>query len=432
MYRYMVYIVILILSQQCIYGQNSTYEILASADERIQKNRRGVINITLEYSNGLQLDPGKTVWIEQQKHEFLFGCNIFKFNKCRTPEQNTDYANRFSELFNFATLPFYWWGETENPNRTDKPWREEVIQWCKDNHIKMKGHTLAWNWKDPSWIPQDYDDAYNAQISRIQSIIQLYPEIEIWDVINEATTVDRPFPRKNAPILTEAILQKSVDQYLRDGFRVAHRASIQNIYLINDYKTGRKFKQDVLESLVVDGNALFDAIGIQTHMHSGYWGAKILLSLCEKFASFNRPIHFSEISILSGRSKNGSWEITSESEEKQAIQVREMVTLLFSNPNVDAITWWDFSDQGAWKNAPSGLLRADMTPKPAYHELKKLIKEEWWTSYSTQTNSMSEIDVHGFFGEYSVEVETDGQSFIGVFEIKKGHNEPIHVYLKPN
>ena len=53
--------------------------------------------------------------------------------------------------------------------------------------------------------------------------------------------------------------------------------------------------------------------------------------------------------------------------------------MLFSHPAVAAVTWWDFTDQDAWQQAPAGLVRDDMSPKPAYEQLRSLIKGKWWT-----------------------------------------------------
>ena len=72
-----------------------------------------------------------------------------------------------------------------------------------------------------------------------------------------------------------------------------------------------------------------------------------------------------------------SWPSTPEHEARQADYVEKLYRTLFIYPAVECIVWWDLSDARSWKGAPSGLLRADMTPKPAYHRLHKLIKEEW-------------------------------------------------------
>ena len=73
--------------------------------------------------------------------------------------------------------------------------------------------------------------------------------------------------------------------------------------------------------------------------------------------------------------------------------------VLFSHPAVEAITWWDLTDRGAWKRAPAGLLRADMSPKPAYEELKKLVKDKWWTRAAQKTAADGTASFRGFLGE---------------------------------
>jgi hypothetical protein len=129
-------------------------------------------------------------------------------------------------------------------------------------------------------------------------------------------------------------------------------------------------------------------------MHAGYWGAKRLWETCERFADLGKPLHFTETTILS---KSGD-------EPQQAKQVEEFYRVLFSHPSVEAITWWDFSDYKAWKNAPAGLVCNDMTPKPAYNTLLRLVKDEWWTrEIKTATDANGKITVRGFLGDYQIE-----------------------------
>jgi hypothetical protein len=49
-----------------------------------------------------------------------------------------------------------------------------------------------------------------------------------------------------------------------------------------------------------------------------------------------------------------------------------MYTLVYSKPQYEAITWWDFSDTPGKFWPFGGLLRKDMTPKESYLRLQKL------------------------------------------------------------
>ena len=94
-----------------------------------------------------------------------------------------------------------------------------------------------------------------------------------------------------------------------------------------------------------------------------------------------------------------SWPSTPDGEARQAAEVTEMYTELFQHPLVDAITTWDFTD-GGWLKAPSGLIRADGTPKPAYQALKRLIHGEWETHLNLMTDADGLLRMTGFKGSY--------------------------------
>jgi hypothetical protein len=62
---------------------------------------------------------GVRVTTGQLRHQFLFGCNIFAFDRFATPAENQLYQEQFAALFNFATLPFYWSSYERRPGETD-------------------------------------------------------------------------------------------------------------------------------------------------------------------------------------------------------------------------------------------------------------------------------------------------------------------------
>ena len=72
---------------------------------------------------------------------------------------------------------------------------------------------------------------------------------------------------------------------------------------------------------------------------------------------------------------------------------------------MEGITWWDFADSG-WLNAPGGLIRKDGSSKPAYEELLKLVKGEWWISSKRQaTDRNGRTTFTGVLGEYELTYE---------------------------
>ncbi|MCH7559412.1 MAG: twin-arginine translocation signal domain-containing protein, partial [Planctomycetes bacterium] len=109
----------LVLPMPLLTAQEQKDRILDEVDTRIEKYRMGSVVLSLLGPNGKSLKNGSTIRINQKRHKFLFGCNIFKLNKCRTADDNAAYAERFAALLNFATLPFYWWNYERQRGKPD-------------------------------------------------------------------------------------------------------------------------------------------------------------------------------------------------------------------------------------------------------------------------------------------------------------------------
>jgi len=143
-------------------------------------------------------------------------------------------------------------------------------------------------------------------------------------------------------------------------------------------------------------------------------------------ARFGAPLHFTETTILSGdrtweKPRGAEWPSTPEGEAYQAEHVVRFYTMLFSHPAVEAITWWDFADLHSWKGAPAGFVRKDMSPKPAYDELKRLIKGKWWTNTALETGADGTAGFRGLLGDYKVTVMLGGKKTADeAFTLKKG------------
>jgi len=407
-------------------------EVMAAANDRIAQHRQAGITLRLNDAQGVPLKPDTPVRIEQQSHRFLFGCNIFKLNRCQTEAHNSAYAERFSDLMNFATLPFYWWNYEREEGKPADARSDEVIQWCKAQGITTKGHPLAWNFIDPPWLaPKSPTDVMGLQRKRIARCVERFAgDIDIWDVVNEATHYDRATCKDRAPMLTQAITQIGVRAYLRQAFIAARQAHPDATLLINDYRTGAGYEKKVLAELAGAGDeTLYDVIGIQSHMHNNVWKPGHTWEVCERFAPYRVPLHFTETTVVSGPKTGDSWVTTPEGETQQAEAVAEFYTLLFSHPAVEAITWWDFTDQNAWQGAPAGLLRADMTPKPAYDRLHHLIKDRWWTKTTCTTQSQATVNFRGYLGDYRVTAEVNGRSVGASFALDRDAEEIVTLEL---
>jgi len=378
-------------------------------DRRIQQHRIGELTLTVLDAAGKPLRDADVV-IEMKAHKFLFGCNIYAFGKCGSDELEQAYRSGFRELLNFATIGFYWSSYERRRGQTNAEYAAQVADWCRENSIRTKGHPLCWHLTTPAWLAGLSDEQVEQiQFARIErEIAQFRGRIDTWDVLNEAIVMPDHQGGKN-PV---AVLCRRLGQagLITRCFEVARRTNPRATLLLNDFRLDPAYEKLIRQCL--DAGVTIDAIGLQSHMHGGYWGAERTWEVCERFAKFGKPLHFTEATIVSGprtrdaqrtNNRSAGWETTPEGEAKQAEQAVEFYRVLFSHPAVHAITWWDFSDLRAWQAAPAGLLRKDMSPKPVYTQLKDLIRRQWWTApQRLKTDAVGRVTFRGFLGRYEI------------------------------
>ncbi len=175
---------------------------LADANARIREHRQADATITVVDGDG-QPAAGVEVLVEQTRHEFLFGCNIFAFSSFPVDEDTAAYRDQFADLFNFATLPFYWPTYERQRGQPRHAETRRVAEWCRSHGITAKGHPLAWNFADPRWLPDDPDEIRKLQLARIEDCVSEFRGlIDTWDVVNEATHFERDEFRRQAPRMT--------------------------------------------------------------------------------------------------------------------------------------------------------------------------------------------------------------------------------------
>lgn len=386
-------------------------------NDEIRKNRTTDATITILKEDNTPL-ANQDVTIEQTRHKFLFGTAAFDL----VPLASGDYtgekkelaeqrAEKIAGLFNAATLPFYW--ARFEPER-GQPITEKVknaARWCRDHHMVTKGHPLCWHTLTADWLlSMSNAEILQAQTGRIQRDVSDFRGlIDMWDVINEAVIM--PIFDKYDNGITRLCREMGRINTIKAMFDATRAENPSATLLINDFDISPAY--DILVEGCLEAGIQIDVIGIQSHMHQGYWGVEKTLKVLENFERFDLPIHFTETTLVSGQLmppeivdlndyQVTDWPTTPEGEERQAEESIQHYKTLFAHPLVEGITWWDSSD-GGWLNAPAGLIRKDGSTKPAYEELMKLVKEEWWTPRTRlTTDENGQIRLRCFVGEYQL------------------------------
>lgn len=317
----------------------------------------------------------------------------------------------FLRLFNFVTLPFYWAGFEPLPGKPDTTRLLRAARWYRDRGCAIKGHPLCWHTLAPTWLSQRTNAEVEALLlQRIQREIKDFSGVvSAWDVVNEAVIMPTFDKGKNA--ITGLCRERGAVELIRDTFAAAKAADPDALLVLNDFDTSMDYA--ALIERCLDAGVPIDAIGIQSHMHQGYWGEEKTQCVLERFGRFGLALQFTETTLVSGQPmpshfidlndcRISDWPSTTEGEERQAEEAILHYRTLLEDPNVSAITWWDLVD-GGWLNAPGGLLRRDLTPKPAFERLRQLIREELWLAETElPTDEAGTLRFSGSLGDYEL------------------------------
>jgi endo-1,4-beta-xylanase len=379
-------------------------------------HRGAPVSIAVLSADGTPLVDTDVV-VEQTGHRFSFGNIGFDLVGHANGEEHRDaLANDYLDLFNTATLPFYLGQFEPQEGAPDTHRIRTTAQWFVDRGVRVKGHPLVWHTVKAPWLDavpaSEVEATVRARVRR--EVTDFAGVIDIWDVINEVVIMpvfdNEPDGVPNA--ISRLCRDKGRIAMVRMAFEEARAANPQATLLINDFDLSSAY-ECLLEGLLEAGIPI-DAIGLQTHMHQGYWGEETMLAMVDRFARYGLPLHLTETTLVSGDVmpqhivdlndyQPADWPSTPDGEARQADELVRHYTSLVAHPSVEAITYWGITDDGAWLGAPGGLIRRDGSRKPGYDAMHALIKGQWWLPSTTmRTDGSGRVEVSGFFGDYQL------------------------------
>ncbi|KRC52054.1 1,4-beta-xylanase [Leifsonia sp. Root227] len=368
---------------------------------------------------------GVEVTVEQTRHAFTFGNIGFDFIGIANGESTSNADERlaalYTDVFNTATLPFYWGRFEQRRGEPDTLRLQRTARWFRERGVALKGHPLVWHTVQPDWLlGLPLDEVERLQRERIHRDVRDFDGlIDTWDAINEVVIMPVFDNGENA--ISPLARARGRIQMIRMAFEEARAANPRVKLLLNDFDLSTAY--ECLIEGVLEAGIPIDAIGLQTHMHQGYWGEDAMLATVDRFARYGLPLHLTETSLVSGHLMPAdivdlndyripSWPSTPDGEERQADELVRHYRSLVAHPAVEAITYWGITDADAWLGAPIGLVRADGTPKPSYDALRRLVKEDWWLSpTNTITDEHGRVAVSGFSGDYLARVGDGATAF---------------------
>ena len=430
----------------------------STVNANIEKYRKGNMTVSVIDENGNAV-PNAKIKVNQVKHEFKFGANLFLLDELETDEKNRLYKEYFKKAFNMATLPFYWnsiepeRGKTRYDKASPKFYRRPAIdlcmEFCEESGIEPREHALAYDNFFPEWLRDaTVNDVKEALEKRYNEIAKRYASrIPTIEVTNEMLWDHR---------VTEFYDE---NDYVEWCFKLAEKYFPHNQLVINEYAEASWWANcrstdnyyAYIQANLLKG-AKIDAIGMQYHI------------FCDRNTEIDRAKHlynpislYKHMDLYSGLINHLQvTEITipaysneKDDEEIQAKLINYLYHLWFSHPAMEQIIYWNLVDGYAHVHNPTperirstqgnmtvgeniyygGLVRFDMTPKPAYNVICDLIHKKWNTTLDLESDSQGCVDFRGFYGDYEIEITKDEKTVSKTFTLssKKINNLTVSI-----
>ncbi len=286
----------------------------------------------------------------------------------------------------------------------------EALDFCKENGIPMRGHTLVWHAQVPDWFFREgyEDDAdfvdRDTMLARMESYIKQvltftsenYPGvIYCWDVVNEAVepavgsheTETGYFIRtKNGE--EENLWYKVVGaDYVEKAFEYARKYAPSDVKLFyNDYNTFQPVKNEKICLLLKDlaEKGLVDGVGMQSYIGrddpdiKGRTGS--VQRAIENFAELGLEIQITELTINVAIEKPDERTLLA-----QAMRYQEMLELLTEmdtagggKANITSVTFFGLMDEYMLypdNKEYSRLFDGELQPKEALFRILDVVKK---------------------------------------------------------
>jgi len=247
---------------------------------------------------------------------------------------------------------------------------DRVVDWALSNNMTVRGHALVWHEATPAY----FYEGTNAQIrARLENYITTVMEhfagrITVWDVVNEATSVDifngndGVGPDRN----TEWFQAVGSADYIDWAFNAA-RAVDPNVQLfLSDYETENPFKMNWTMEIVrrlLDRGIPIDGVGHQFHLQLDTEASGALAAIDTVDAEFAGLInHVTELDVNFYNDPGTCWQngtncrpdlgatAPADMLASQAILLRNLFTGLAGRPSVDSVNVWGVRDSDSWLN----------------------------------------------------------------------------------
>ncbi len=255
-----------------------------------------------------------------------------------------------------------------NPQRGEYRWEDadKLVRFAADNGMDVHGHALVWYTQLPQWVQESaVGERESLMNTFIDTMTGRYPNVTIWDVVNEALEDDGNF--RNS-----VWFQAMGEQHIDKAFIRTRAADPDAELIYNDFDVAAGgAKTDGMYALVsrlVENSVPIDGVGFQMHVDTDFDNFTAMRDTFQRFANLGLDIYITELDV---NMQPGA------TEQDQADVYSGVIEVCLNQPACKAIQIWGFTDRYTWRRPNTPLvLDRNYQPKPAYQAVQQALAGE--------------------------------------------------------
>ena len=350
--------------------------------------------------------PNADIAVHMKEHDFGFGTAISaKHLMADTAdgERYREFVNRCNRVTFENDLKWQPWAAADE-SAAKMATLTEAVDWLDERDIPIRGHYIHWAVIEggslPAPVAKEYDgDAGSLYDEWMDNINDRVPRaaalgnIDEWDVINHPVGWSGRLPRTEAEFGTDfyAELFELAEALVPDADHWINEGSI-----LSGLSRVRAYER-VIEDLI-DRDQSPDGIGFMGHFSEPNLPSMTALEeTLDQFAELVPRLQITEL------------DVTADDEERMADYFRDVLTLAYSHPAMEAVILWGFWAGRHWR-PETALYDEAWNLRPVGHVWDELVYDTWWSDSEGTTDSEGLFHSEVFHGLHEIEVEVDGQS----------------------
>ena len=369
-----------------------------AAAERIEQARKAELTVKVVDGDGRPVE-GAAVEVKMQRHAFGFGSAVTARMLCDESEDGRRYREVVEKSYSKVVFENdLKWGPWElGASNTDRgyrrEWTDQALAWLDERAIEVRGHYIT-------WAPLDKGRAqYVGHPDELRRDLSAHMEDKVptvgqrvgeWDAINHIVGWgDTLASELGGPEVYAEIMRRSRELAPHAELWVNEGQVLPSGRRRGDYEEMIRF--------LIEQRAAPDGIGFMGHFgRSSLTPPEEIHAVLDRFAGLIPKLQLTEFDVHVG-----------DDEKLQADYLRDVMTIAFSHPAVEAIVMWGFWENRHWK-PDAALYRRDWSTKPAGDAWNDLVLHQWWTEATGETDNQGKYSVRAYLGEYEVTISHEG------------------------